>query len=1417
MNTETKSHRWLAAGPLRWPLAGLLLGASASMAYAATSYDVLVNHELYLQETGTSGAVVDNGPVGGQFILRAKTKINGQSGTLANVQLTETLPINAIFQGYTPPAGATCAAPLPGTVITAANANIVCTLPTVSAAAFTNVDFRIVLPTESTGWKAYASTAAVPGNTDTDAGNNSNIERGITTYARADLAVAITAPTAGATVVQGDVVNYLVDVTNAASTYAFDLKAGEKAVLRFNQPQGTVFQGTPSGTDWSCQAKVDNTTAPVTNYQECTYTVPQGQTVAKGAALPQLTFPVQVQATGQIAAQASVLGQDSGSNGFAESVWDNNTASVQVNATPNLKMDMALSKTVDRTTLDADAGADVPVVYTLAVSRVSGTVNPADVTVVDTLPAGVSYVGLDASSSNWTCMPPSGQAITCTYSGSLALGSNPAQVQPLKINALVAQSALVNNATLQNTGVLTVSNETESVGANNTASVTSTVKDNANLKVTKIRSSSVVASGTAYYYSIPVENLGPLDVRAGQVITITDQLDSRLEFVGVTGSSLGWSCTPSGGSGSPLLGALLTCTNGSGIAYPQTSTLRLNVIPHLPSGSGQFAVIGNTANLTGVSGRDPVTAITNAVDVNLSEKVADLSITKAAAITQNSSSYGADASGSEVVYTLKVKNTDPNPAAGEVQEAKTVVVTDTVNNLINTVRAAAAGVSTYPANSRYLVATVALPVGSTVTADACTLSGANSDTSSNVRCVLHNVPVDDDAEYTITIRARQYVDPTDASTQTRQINNTGTVSSTDTAEYTGTGAKPNSATASVTLRALADMTVTKTPNPANAAAGQDIGYVLTARNNGPSQAVGVQVEDVLPIGALWVSQPVISGGTCVLGDGAGDTTPIVIGAAVATPHTHLVCTWTGSAAGFNLNDQKTVQYHLRSVTKNPPAKLDNAVKVSTATPETKVDNNDAAATVTLGASQVDVQINMRHSADAIALNSGNTQYTITVTNSGASTSYATGVVMTETFPTANSGATFEFVSLDSVASSDASHVFDLSACTTVPVVGTTSGTLVCNFPWLKPGEKVDIKFTMKPVSILDGKPTGTIYHSATVTADVEQLPGQDVAANNATTDRTSTYDPTQVSNPDELKFIDLSITKDATGYSAEGVQVGDTIAYTLVVKNEEDPAAVPRLDLVGGNAVVEDVLPAGLTLQGAAPNGCGYDDVARKISCTIVNLQAGATQSYAFTVTVQQLAAGQASIDNTATVTSPGDPKEPNNTSTKKVPSLSGFDLALTKSVDQAQAKAGDTLTYTLLVTNHGPASSQAGQISDPLPAGLGFVASADGCTAAGTVVTCAVEALAANASKSFTFTAQIADTVTGPATLANTATVSADGDTDEGNNHGTATTEVPKPDMPVPPVKPPTPVPTLTQWGQMLMACLLALLGWGALRRRAD
>lgn len=1385
--------------------AALVLAASAGMAHAATHYDVLVNQDLLLEQAAGNVAA-DNGPAGGEFIFQSKVKINGASGTLYGVQLTETLPLGAIFQGIgnTSPGVACSNVPAVGTTITANNTTITCTLPSVTATDFTTVDFKVVLPSESTEWKAYATTEPAVDNTDPDSANNSNISRAATTYERADLAVEITSPANGSTVTQGDVVTYTVQASNANSTYAYPLKTGEKAIVRFAQPEGTTFTGTPEGAGWTCEQGSDTSTTPETPYYDCTYTVAEGQSYAKGDALPALGFQSVVDVTGEVPAQASIIGQSAAGVTFTEAAWDNNTTNIEITAEPNNDMDVVLTKTVTPIILDADAGADVPVTYTLKVNRVSGLLEPASITVTDTLPNGVSFTGF--TGANWACSAI-GQVVTCDYTGT-QLGNTQ---ETITINATVAQSALVTGATLTNNAVVAVPNEPSINTNNNQASATMTVSDTVNLSVTKTPSSTVVASGTNYSYSIKLVNNGPLDVKAGQTITITDKLDSRLQFVGVAANS-NWTCTPAS-TDEDTLGAEIICTLNADTALPAgaSQTLVLEVIPHFDSQEGQFAQIGNSATVTGIEGRESsiINIPVNSANVNLSQLKADLHIGKAAAITSNTSTYGDGASGSEVVYTLTVKNQVPATALEtELQMAKTVIVKDTVNNLINTARATPAGVSLY-GNGRYLTAAVTLPDGSTVTADECELSGTNSSTSSTVTCTLRNVPVSNTLAYTVTIKARQYVDPASAADATNTIANTATVSSTDTAEYDNTN---NKAEAEVTLKALADMKVEKKSNPlASAAAGQAITYTLTTSNLGPSTAKAVQVVDELPVGAIWVGKPTITSGTCNLQDDRGIATSITAGDVIAAPYTHLACTW--SSPDFAIGRQVTVTYVLRSVTENAPQSLYNEVAVSTPTPETDYGNNEANATVTLNEPVVDVQINMQHTNDGIPLE-GTTQYTIKVMNSGASESYATGVTMTDIFPATGSTADFEFLQIDSVeSSSGASHPVDASSCTTITTDGIVTG-LRCNFDWLAPDESVSIKFTMKSSALEEGRAVGTIYHEATVSADLERLPGQDVTANNQTSDRTSTYDAELV-DPDTLQYVDLSVSKDATGYPETGLQVGDEFTYTLVVKNEEDPAATPRLDLVNGSAVLEDILPQGLALL-SKPANCTYDETSRALRCEIANLAAGASLSHDFVVSVAKLEAGQTRIANTATITSPGDPKDPNNTSTKEVPTVDvAFDLSLTKTVDQAQAKAGATLTYTLVVTNHGPAQSQAGQISDPLPEGLDFIASPEGCTATGTTVNCSVDALAKDESRTFTFTAQIAETVTGPATLANTATITADGDTDDSNNEDTAQTTVPeKTATPTP--GGPTPVPTLSQWGQALMAALLAILGLVVLRRRA-
>jgi len=99
-----------------------------------------------------------------------------------------------------------------------------------------------------------------------------------------------------------------------------------------------------------------------------------------------------------------------------------------------------------------------------------------------------------------------------------------------------------------------------------------------------------------------------------------------------------------------------------------------------------------------------------------------------------------------------------------------------------------------------------------------------------------------------------------------------------------------------------------------------------------------------------------------------------------------------------------------------------------------------------------------------------------------------------------------------------------------------------------------------------------------------------------------------------------------------------------------------------------------------------------------------------------------------------------------------GADLAVVKT-GPALVTEGDTYTYTLSVTNNGPANATSVVVTDPLPANSTFVSASAGCVAAAGTVTCTIGNLAAGAtvSRSITVVAGSAGS-----SLTNTATVSA-------------------------------------------------------------
>ncbi len=1402
-------------------LAAPLLGMAGGAAYAL---DLQVNHQVRYYGNPTANPI--DGPVGGAYTYRTESGVNDASGSVNNATLTQDLPDHAIFQGIVAPAGVSCTGQPPvgqpiGTAI------ITCTFPTLAAGAPQVVDFNVILPEPASTSNPASASLTASGNVDGNPSNHDGISRNITTYLRADLAVDITGPANNSAQQQGTVVNYQLQVSNTNSPYAYPMLPGEKAVVRFPLPTGTSWQGSPTGSGWSCTAGLDSSATPPVSVQTCEYTAPGGG-IAKNTDLPLLTIPVTVNAaSGNTDALVSVTGQTTGGAPFVDAYPDNNADQVRINFAPNTQLDMRLVKTVAPATLDQRGAPSQSVVYTLAATRNSGGMLPSGtITITDTLPTGVAFdsVTAAAATDGWACNA-AGQDLTCTFTGTV---NGDGSLPNLAFNATVAVGGVTVDAgtgvaTLTNTATLAVANEPVP-GANNTSSATLTVSNRPSLTTTKAAymaatgSTGVgaIADGTEFFYRIAITNNGAVAVQNGETITVTDVLDPKLEYVPDAAEDP-WTCSanPATWAPAPATPQTVTCTLAAGIpntAPNNVSNLNIKVRAHLPASGPQWATITNQASVSCPANRNcpngNAATIVNSPAVNLSEKKADLSISKAAAITPGSSAYGANASGAEVVYTLAVRNAvpavlPPGTVAGDFQTAQTVVVHDVVTNLLNTnVDPAAHPVTGTPrySNNRFLeaeVGTLLNGVTGTCTYHTTTVGGAALPANAvRVTCTLNNVPVGDD-EYPITIKARQFVNPTSSATQTRTVTNTATVGSPDTAEYDGAN---NSADDSVTLTALTNLVAGKTAAPIAALAGQPITYTLSAQNQGPSQATAVTVTDTLPVGMIWVTAPSMptsgaNAGTCSLSGGGTFAAGQVVTSATNT----MTCAWT-NAAGVG---SRTLTYTLRSANTGYLASVTNTAVVSTSTAETiPVTDNSAQQTVNLSQPQLDVLITMEHTADRLPINQGaasRTQYTIRVQNSGSSTSYATNVVMEDLFPAPGSTATFELngatVTGVRALASNGSPVnpnrFDPNNC------AFSASGLRCDFPWLAPGESAEITFEMDATAINNnGLPYGTIRHEASVRADGERLPSGDVTANNTVSDRTSAYDASQI-DPADLRVVDLSITKTTPNLAAgASVRVGDTIAYRLTVRNEE--TATPPNHLVNGNAMVRDVLPAGLELAGPA-NGCTYEAPTRTLECgPIVNLNQGATQTFNFNVTVT--ATNAASLRNVATVTSPGDPVDPNNEDDIEVP-VENIDVGLVKSVDRTRASVGNTLTYTLAVTNNGSAPNSAAVITDSLPAGVTFVASASGCTAAGSTVTCNVGALAVSQTKTFTFTVTVNPSVAPGTRLLNTASVTTPGDRDPTNNEDDAETEVVVPQ----------PIPTLSEWGLIALSMLLAAF---ALRR---
>ncbi len=437
---------------------------------------------------------------------------------------------------------------------------------------------------------------------------------------------------------------------------------------------------------------------------------------------------------------------------------------------------------------------------------------------------------------------------------------------------------------------------------------------------------------------------------------------------------------------------------------------------------------------------------------------------------------------------------------------------------------------------------------------------------------------------------------------------------------------------------------TKSVNKSVATIGDILTYTVTIPNTGLLPANNVILTDILPNGTSFIP---------------GTVTVDNIPQTNANPAAGI------SLGTINNGASRTVTFQATVVSLPNPNPISNTANITFQyTPIAGGTTFNGLATSNSAGTQVNLaDINGTKSVNKLFTDIGETlTYSIALANIGNIA--ATNVIYTDLIP---SGTTFipGSVTVNGVIQAGAN-----------PATGISIGSIAAN-------STTTVSFQVFVPSIPQTNP---ILNSGTTTYQYIPVPNQPAVSGTDTTNIVST----QVNN------ATVTMTKAVDKNFAD---IGDTLTYTVSFTGTGNTNA--------NNVIFTDVIPTGttfvvnsLTIDGTTQVGANPAN-----GVNIGSIPTGTTKNVSFQVVVNTIPASNVVSNGSSasyqyTVNPSQSPVTKNISSNLVSTQINNANVTLTKSTNKQFATIGETISYTILITNSGNTAATNVQLTDSLPNG---------------------------------------------------------------------------------------------------------------------